>query len=94
MPFVDRKGIGGGIVLPFPSQGEKIVIISHRKTFKIKNRNETNIDEREGHDSDKRQERECRKKSDERRDEYVARYPQLCLRALLRGYGRNEQNTI
>ena len=36
MPFVDRKGIGGGIVLPFPSQGEKIVVISHRKTFKIK----------------------------------------------------------
>ena len=34
MPFVDRKGIGGGIVLPFPSQGEKIVVISQRKTFK------------------------------------------------------------
>ena len=31
MPFTGRKGIGGGIVLPFPSQGEKIVVISHHE---------------------------------------------------------------
>ena len=28
---MERKGIGGGIVLPFPSQGEKIVVISHHE---------------------------------------------------------------
>ena len=33
MPTVDRKGIGGGIVPPFPSQVEKIVVISHRDFF-------------------------------------------------------------
>ena len=33
MPTVDRKGIGGGIVPPFPSQVEKIVVISHREFF-------------------------------------------------------------
>ena len=33
MPTVDRKGIDGGIVPPFPSQGEKIVVISYRDFF-------------------------------------------------------------
>ena len=36
MPFVDRKGIGRGIVPTVASLGEKIVVPSQRKTFKDK----------------------------------------------------------
>ena len=36
MPFMERKGIGGGITPTVASLGEKIVVTSQRKTFKDK----------------------------------------------------------